>query len=167
MATATKQKVKLTKEIFDKLFDPDIKKSEYDEIIGLCEERFWDIWTKAAKALGVKIDWYDFHNEAGEYSPGYFDPYEYDVEIGVTGKWSGQYEDEDLLSWFPTKYLWQDDEKVIEELLKEKERLQAKKFQKKSDAKAKREALKIKKAEMKKIIESKLTKEELKFIKFK
>ena len=53
------------------------------------------------------------------------------------------------------------------EFASEVEAYKKRELEDKAKAKQKREALKLKKAEMKKIIQGKLTKEELKFIKFK
>lgn len=166
--------MKITKEQFDKLYSKDVSKKEYDNIISKIDERFAEICNKIL--LKNPRRWYDYANcdYNSENSNGYFDPEEYKLEIAIGGEYASlpepfysyPYEDKNsyLENCFPTRWLWEDFEKEFKtqvkkyklEILKEKEM-----------AKNKRLELKNKKSEFKKIIQSKLTKEELKYIKFK
>lgn len=63
--------------------------------------------------------------------------------------------------------MWTEDSEILKEFNKNVEKYKKKKLQEKEIAKEKREDLKARKAKFKEIITSKLTKEELKYIKFK
>ena len=152
--------MKLNESLIRKLTSDNITKKEYENILVKINDRLDEIVTVMGKK---KTDWYDFDNEGGTCeSPGKFDPERYNEIICITGtvRFPEPYED---LS-FPTRWLWEDFEEEfnvkVREAREEKETLKQK-------AKAKREELKRKAEEMKQIIKSKLTKEELKWIKFK
>lgn len=166
--------MKITQEQFNRIYSKNITKKEYDDIITQINERFNEICNKIL--LKNPGRWFDYSNcgYGSEYSNGYFDPEEYKMEISIGGEYaklpepfySYPYEDKDscLENCFPTRWLWEDFEEEFKtqvdkyklEILKEKE-----------STKNKRQELKNKKSEFKKIIRSKLTKEELKYICFK
>jgi hypothetical protein len=165
--------MKITKEQFDKLYDKNILKSEYDYIIDLIDDRFAEI----CKIICPKHDrqWFDYGNCSyeGEDSNGYFDIKEYKEYIKIGGEYScirepycTKYENA-----FPTRWLWEDFE---EEFLKEVRKFEEETLKRKEQIKEKREKKKQEKIEFAKtkpkfqlIIKSKLTAEELKYIKFK
>lgn len=161
MSTKTKE---LTFELFQQLWTDDITKSEWNRIVRLARERACAVWVKLLALQNRKWIWYDFDNEGGEEAPGTFDPKLYQNEVRMIGEYYGSY-DGPFEEGFPTRFLW---EPEWEEEVKQatKEHRQAKE-EKKAKAKLKREKTKKKKAEMRKQIEAKLTKEELKYIKFK
>lgn len=163
----------ILKEDFDKLFDENISKKEYDCIIGLVNNRVNHILLYCILKV-LKINWHAysysndiyFYNGAGGGSDGgFFDPLAYRdfIELYIDSK-SGLtiYRD-----GFPTEFLFLDDEEIKRRVLKEYEEKKQDEIREKEMKKQKRIAEKAKKAEMKSIIQSKLTKEELKFIRFK
>lgn len=166
---------KITKQQFDKLFDENISKKEYDHIIDLINERFSEICLKIIPKPRDRGFWFDYGNcnYDTENSNGYFDPKEYKKEIQVGGmfsglthpynEWSGE-TDGYMENSFPTRWLWEEFEgEFADRVKKAKQSI----IQEKELAKQKLEKKKLKKIEFKKIIMSKLTKEELKYIKFK
>ena len=104
-----------------------------------------------------KLRWYD-------YNDGHFEPSDYKITdvIYFEGEYTipEPYAD----SGIPIRWLWEDFEV---EFKHEVEKYKLQKIKDKETNKKCRETIKVKKAEMKVIIQSKLTKEELKFIKFK
>jgi hypothetical protein len=160
----------ITKAEFDSLYSNNILKSEYDRIIQKIEKRVWYIWTNLLRISKRSLKWWDFDTELNEDSPGYFSPTRYKERIRLIGEFSRQYEDPYYYEYsnsFPTEFLWTNDEIWQSEVLKNIGETITKQKLEKQEAKEKREALKLKKAEMKAWITSKLTAEELKFITFK
>lgn len=156
--------MKILKEQYDKLFDPKITHREYLNIITAIKNRVEEVWKEILKIQKRKVQWWDFDNEK-EDSSGYFDEHRYRDVISLTGvfeetDWNCPYATE-----FPTSFLWDDNFNIIvqedyDTFLKEKE-------EKKKRAKENRVKAKEKKEKIRKNIESKLTSEELKYIKFK
>jgi hypothetical protein len=154
--------MKITKEDYLKLADDSISKREYDTIIGNIDNRFDEIMKFIA--IG-KIHWYDYSNgDSHAEIDGHFVPNNYGIRdyIGFEGDYTipEPYAD----SGIPIRWLWEDFEV---EFKHEVEKYKSQKIKDKETNKVKRETIKTKKANMKLIIRSKLTKEELKFIKFK
>lgn len=152
----------ITKEQFDRLYDENITVKEQKDILTLIDKRFSDLFIIVLKVKGDGA-WFDYSNGYGEVD-GEFDPKRYQTSIDFDGgnlKIKEPYEYE-----IPTRWLWTPDAEVIEEYNRETQKYKNEELAKKEKAKQKREELKIKKAEMKEIIKAKLTKEELKFIKF-
>lgn len=152
---------KLDKKEFDMLYDDNISKKQYDSIIDKIDRRFFYIGTVIVnKTRGpFSMDYGNYNYEDREY--GHFDPREYKEEIEfssgiVPAPYSSQY--------IPTKWLYTDfeeeftknvnDHKLV--IQKEKELKKLKYIQNKEN-----------KIKFKSIICSKLTSEELKYIKFK
>lgn len=154
--------MKITKEEFYKLYSEDITKKEYDTIISKIDIRFNEICV----AIIPKRDrmWFDYSNcdYGSDDSGGYFDPQEYNEFISIGGGFADL--PEPYGDGFPTRWLYEDFEDEFKSKVAEHKEKEA---QAKLKAKNQQEELKARKAEMKKIIGSKLTKEELKYIKFK
>ena len=158
--------MKITKGEFDSLYSSKITKREYDSIIGEIDSRFSEIVLKMKPDL-EREGWFDYGNcnYNSENSNGYFDIDDYNKYIDVGGEGANLPQPyEDWGNCFPTRWLWQDFE---EEFKKEVEKYKKEKESKKSQGKIKRYELKQRKAEFRTIIESKLTKEELKYVCFK
>ena len=162
----------ITKELVDKLSDPDISKREYDNIIGIIEERVFDIWETLLRISKRKCEWYAFGNdvelERGNGSTGgEFDPIEYKEWIEMTGEYDREYNGYyDYDDGFPTRFLWTDGDIWQKEVLKNIEDGITKANLKKDNDNKKREEKKIKQKQMEEVIRNKLTKGELKYIKF-
>jgi hypothetical protein len=168
-----KSNMKITKELIDELNDPDISKRKYDSIIPLIEERALYIWRQLMKISHRTLSWYAFDNDVelgrGEGSTGgYFDPKRYNKSIGIAGNYDRKYneyykyDDE-----FPTRFLWMEDDDWEKEVLTNISESVSKIKLDKEISKQKRDEKKQKQVEMTKIIKSKLSKEELKYIRFK
>lgn len=156
----------ITKEQFNKLDTEDITKKEYDEILSLITTRVDEVWRAILKAQNRKLDWYDFQNGGTEETgPGYFDPRWYREAIPLVGCWTGWMEGENpFCEEFPTRFLWE--ENFLDEVKEETEKYKKEEEDKKAKAELKRAETKKRKAKIRKQIEAKLTKEELKYIKF-
>lgn len=153
---------KLLKEQYMALYDKNISKGRYDNIIQMVENRFDYIM----KTICTKIDWYDYDN-GWEETSGHFEPNDYHYNEDSYINFHGQYKMPPPYSNcpdIPIKWLWEDFE---DEFKKEIEDYKQSEIIRRESAKQKRAEVKIKKASMKEIIQSKLTKEELKYIKFK
>ncbi len=159
--------MKITKEEFENLFSDGISKRDYDYIISKINIRFSEILDKMIINRNP-LSWQDYGNCTynDEESNGHFDPHEYKEYIQVGGHYTYLPEPykSNFDNSFPTRWLWEDFEKELE---KEIEIHKQNKFAKKMKDKSRREELKIKKIEFTEIIKSKLTQEELKYIKFK
>ena len=154
-----------------KLSDKKITRAEYNEIIEEISSRVDDIWKFIIKASGRTLDWYSFSNDKHEYDGngsdgGEFDP-RYDAEfIEIIGESSwldgGHY---DYNEGFPTKFLWDAnyEEEVLTHVKQAREQIKLAKENKKIQ-KTSRMA---KNKEIIAGIRAKLSKEELKLVKFK
>lgn len=154
----------ITKEQVESLFNGKVIKNEYDKIIHQIDKRFDEI---CKKFLSIKksYGWYDYDNICHyEFnSNGYFDPERYREYISITGEWIKPPDGFDLN--FPTRWLWEENweremQKTIEEYKKQT-------IVKKHQIKNRQETKKQKKELLITNIKSKLTKEELKIVKFK
>lgn len=164
----------IPKERVDSLFNTKvITKAEYDEIIENISDRVHHIWSNLCKMNGRQIEWYAFSNDIEDHNGngitgGHFDPYEHKDWIELIGDFDRIKAEEYIYNdGFPTKYLWTQDDKWKAEVIENYEYSINKAKLDKEAKKNGRLNLKNKKEEMKNIIKSKLTKEELKFIKFK
>lgn len=162
--------MKITKEEFYSLYSEDISKKSYDNIIIKINHRVDEVWRDILNIQGIKLDWYDYDNGGGRDNDGdpingNFVPELYEEDIGFTGEWSGNVDyDKPYNNYIPTKFLWEDyEEKVLEDIKSYKENKERKKI----ENTAKRLELKERRKVMIESIKSKLTKEELRFIKFK
>lgn len=156
--------MKITKEEFDSLFSIDITKRKYDEIIDRINSQAFEIFKEILTLQNrdyKNFYWFDYDNFDPDGPDGFFDPEKYKENIFFAGDFKqfpvyGNY--------FPTRFLWEDFES---EVLKEtKEAID----QQKKENQEKIKKIQEKEEKRKKIIESiqsKLTKEELKLIKFK
>lgn len=154
--------MKLTKEEYFSLWSDDISKKQYDIIISKINDRFYYIM----KTICIELNWWDFDN-GWEEGSGFFEPCDYYKNSNTYITFRGNYRLPQPYSScpnIPIRWLWEDFE---ESFKKEVEEYKIKKEQDKIKAKEKRELAKINKENMRGIISSKLTKEELKYIKFK
>lgn len=165
-------KNKIDKDYFDKLYDPNVTKRDYDAIISAIGDRTNHIWRIIIKISSRNLGWWAFSNdvELGDgngSTGGEFDP-ETDKEfIEVMGDFTTRDEEEYLFNeGFPTRFLWTDDSEWKNEVLKNIEECYAKHALAKEKAKQDREQAELKRKETIKIIKSKLTKEELKYVQF-
>lgn len=153
---------KISLEDYESLYDPEITKSNYDAIIGKIENRFGYIM----KTICTKLSWFDYDN-GWENNNGYFNPNEYHSGPDSYITFQGDYKlppPYNTCPDIPIRWLWEDFE---EEFRKEVNEFKEKESRRKQEMREKRIAAKEKRASIKSIIQSKLTKEELKFIKFK
>jgi hypothetical protein len=161
--------MKITKEEFDSLFSDDISKKKYDDIIHRIDVRVKEVWKNILKLQGRKLDWYDYDNGCGRDNngdpiDGSFDPISYKENITFSGEWSGRDYDMPYNDYIPTNFLWEDyEEKVLKDIQAYKDNEIAEKIK----VAAKRLELKEHRKAIIESIKSKLTKEELRFIKFK
>ena len=154
--------MKITQEQFESLYSSEILKKDFDAIISLIDQRFTEICQKFLIKKN-KNYWFDYDNASYDDDgvQGVFDPDNYKTDIGITGEWIDPPEGYDFS--FPTRWLWEDfeeelkteTEKAIGQIEKAKEKAKEKRLQKKANIKALQES-----------IRQKLTKEELKAIKF-
>lgn len=155
--------MKITKEEFDLLYDNDISKKQYDVIINKIDDRFGEVFHLIRKIQGIKeSDSGDLdYNTGSDEKDGFFDINRYSEDICFI---SDMRLKEPYVESFPTRFLWED---CADEIKKKTdaciEALRLSKEKKKETL----ELRKQKKQDMKRIISSKLTVEELKFIKFK
>ena len=150
----------ITKDQFDKLYDDNISKKEYDFIIQEINKRFSEICKNILK-IKPNYGWFDYGNCSydSEQSGGFFCPVDYKEFISIGGEniscpdWL--YEPE-----IPTRWLWQDYTDEIKQLKEEHH----------ENEKLKKQKVNKKKQDINsliKSIKSKLSKEELKIISFK
>ncbi len=161
----------ITKEQFDQLYSPDIKKSDYDKIMSLIDDRFFEI---VRLVFDDYFKWFDYDNlnYNAEGQSGYFDQDRYRENIRIEGAKGNKIPEpycytDDGNAFIPTRWLWTSDKEILKEFRTEVQKYKEKNLLDKAKAKQKREELKEKKKLMKSIISSKLTKDELKYISFK
>ena len=154
--------MKLTKNLFDKLSDPEIKHSEYVFITKLIDDRFSEICRTLLK--NRKLSWFDYDNHGDdENSPGHFSIKEHSEYIGIGGRHNGLKEP---FGWeFPTRWLWEDD--YLNQYTTEVEKYNLKIEEEKNAKKQQYIINKEKRKKMIELIKSKLTREELSYISFK
>lgn len=149
----------ITKAQFDSLFDEDVTKKQYDEIIGLIDDRFNEICKIFLIKRNRQKAWYDYDNET-EDSRGYFDLKNYKEYIGVSGEWIEPPLGYDLD--FPTRWLWEDFEQEMKKTIEDtRQMLEERKEKNKKEIRKKEVAV------LKSSIKNKLTPQELKIINFK
>lgn len=152
----------ITKKEFESLYDENITKKDYDEIIAKIHSRVSEICNKFFKRKPGS--WYDFDN--GSYDgdhQGYFDPNLYEEEIDLIGEYIDPPPGYDF--FLPTHWLWE--ENWEEEMNNDIKEFKAAEQLRKEKAKAAAEKRKEKVKSLKESIKNKLTKEEYKLIKFK
>jgi hypothetical protein len=153
--------MKITKEEFDKLYSDDITKKEYNGTINKINDRFLEIITTLVPDIK---GWFDYGNCSydSDISDGRFDINAYKETIYLGGE--GYELPEPFIDYIPTKWLWEDFKSEFKkEVADYKEKIKIQKERAKKTAQARKEKRKILKVSIRK----KLTKEELKVIKFK
>lgn len=150
----------ITKQEFDSLYSDEITKKQYNQIVEKIDIRFVEI-IKILFPNKSKYSWFCYGNDIESFSP---EDYKEDIQVCGENLNNDDFFDCYDCGYFPTRWLWEDFEKEykqdISQFRLEKEKV-------KKAAADKRKLLKEKKIEMKAIIQSKLTKEELKYISFK
>jgi hypothetical protein len=154
--------MKISKEDFDSLYSNTITKREYDAILRDIDYRFSRIIEHICPRVHEYGGWFDYDTIGEDENQGVFDPKKY-MDFIYTRverhRLPKPYE-----QGIPTRFLWEDFESEVK---REIDKFRKKEENIKITAKQKRENLKQRKKQFKEIIQSKLTKEELKFIKFK
>jgi hypothetical protein len=156
---------KITKKEFESLYNPKTTIRKYNEILSKIDERFGEIVLTIIPDV-TKKGWFDYGNcgYEGDASEGKFDLDEYKKEITVGGEYAFLPEPYGCNNSFPTRWLWEDFE---DEFKKSVDDYNEELVTVKLDKKLKRIELEKRKEKFHRIIESKLTKEELKYISFK
>lgn len=162
--------MKITKVLVNKLSSSDITKRDHEKIIAAINAKVNEIWRFIIKISGRELDWWAFQNDVSYghgngSSGGEFDPVADAELIEIHGE--NTYLDLDKYEYnegFPTSFLWTDYETIVKEHVKAVKAFHSKKKEQKATA---REQRKLKRAEVMESVKKKLTKEELKFIKFK
>lgn len=148
---------------YERLFDEDIKRKDYANILEQIDVRFDYVFCKAMEILERRIGWYAYGNVAdGEDEAGEFDPDIYSDRIefagDIRGKTYGLYEND-----IPTSWLFEDFEAQLKiEFVTRKAQL----VDEEKEAKQKKDARKLRRKDVISSIKSKLTAEELSFISF-
>lgn len=152
--------MKITKEQFHKLYSDNITKKEYDTILKLIDDRFYEIM----KTLCPKLSWVDYANGYDE-TDGFFDPSEYKENIDFDGKGVSLLPPFDECSvgngMIPTRWLWEDFEEEYNQKVsehKQKEELD------KARSKEKENQRKQENEKIWASIKSKLNTDEMKYI---
>jgi hypothetical protein len=156
----------MIKEEFDKIYDPNITKRDYDALKEQIEARFREV----VGLFNLKgYYWFDFANLGFESEEdGFFDENEYSEYIDINGDiklpepYGGVCEYR-----IPTRWLWTSDNDVKKEIATEVKKYKEEEELARAKAKLTRENRKKYLKDMKEVITSKLTKEELKCITFK
>jgi hypothetical protein len=132
---------KIEKERFDKLYDENISRKEYNLILAEVEERVGELMEKVL--IWNDDTWWIYDNGSfdEDNKPGFFDPYRYHEDIDITG----EFHFIDCMKGsegIPTKWIWTSDEDIDKEInkankkiLKEKEKKrQSKELSKQKEA---------------------------------
>lgn len=150
---------KITKQDFDKLYDENISKKEYDRIIKLIDARFVSIVEKMIPNIPNQA-WFCYGNCSNrDRTNGFFDPQLYRENIYI----GGHINVPDPFESFgiPARWLWEDFEDEMK-LAIQKAKLEETK--RNLQAEADKREREIKKIEMHSQIKSKLSEEELKYV---
>src|SRR6185295_14907449 len=108
--------MKITKEKFDRIYDENISKKEYDQIIEEIDERFFEI-TRAISKKNPEM-WIDYSNcnyGHDDCSDGRFDPEDYKEFIYIGGEFVNIPKPYGYDNSFPTRWLWEDFEQEFRE----------------------------------------------------
>jgi hypothetical protein len=164
--------LELTKNDVLLLNDNDISKRKYDDIIDKISDRVDDIWKKIISMSGRRLVWYAFLNDVelgrgngstgGEFNPA--TDSEFIELIGEYSELDNHYYEYN--NGFPTRFLWTEDDVWQAEVLTN---INQSKEKKKIDKNKQVSLQVIEKEKKRKIIteiKSKLSKEELKYVKF-
>lgn len=154
----------MTKEQFDKLYSPDVTKREYDEIIEVIDQRVDEIVKVMVPDLRKKGGWYDYDNldYDDEGHRGHFDINKYKEIVYLNGQIN--FPEPYFENAFPTRWLWEDFESEFRAEVEKDKTQKATEKERKQHAAQKAEE---KRFQMTAQIRAKLSKEELKYIKFK
>ena len=155
---------KLDKAEFDLVYDENISRLSYEKLREKVISRIGYIWNKILEIQGRKLsDWYDFDN-GDRGNAGEFDENRYSEEVTFYGQFESLKYESSFSHGFPTRFLWEDFE---DEVMETDKREKGEDEQRRVNAKLKMESRKKRLLELRKVIESKLTKEELSAINFK
>lgn len=152
----------MTEDEFNKIYDPNITKRDYDTLKSEIEKRVSDV----VHLFGNS--WYDFGNSWGE-KDGFFDENEYAeyIDVITPRNLPAPYVSDSGGGLIPTRWLWTDNNTILSEIANAIRAAKIKEEKEKAKAKAYRENRKAYLKQMADAIRTKLTKEELKCITFK
>ena len=153
----------ITKQEFESLYNPDIKKSDYNSIISKINDYFAEIIYLIKKPKNQ--EWFAFNNSSEEEGDGgYFDPIDYSVKISIRGTYSlpNPYDNQ-----IPTRWVWTSKEDILKEYNEEVQKSIEEENKEKERIKQKNKERKEYRLALANQIRAKLTKEELKIITFK
>lgn len=156
----------ITKELVQKLYDPNITKREFDQIVAAINKKVNEIWHFIIDESSRKMTWWAFSNDVSYghgngSSGGSFDPEVDQSFINIEGEAS--WHDSELYEYndgFPTNFLWIDYQKEVKKHLKNITKATVVK-----ETEKKKKLGNFKK--LVKSIKSKLTKEELQLVVFR
>lgn len=146
----------ITKAEYDALFSSDTKQGDVKNLIGKVENRIHFVISNICK----DFEWWDWIRGGDFFSS----VEEGDDFISLDGDYGLPEHLSNVCNWFDVEWLFKP---CLDEIRQNEEKFQLKKILAKEKAKKKRAELKTKKMQMQEVIKAKLTKEELKFIKFK
>lgn len=146
----------ITKAEYDALFSSDTKQGEVKNLIGKIENRIHFVISNICK----DFEWWDWVREGDFFSS----VGEGEDFISLDGDYVLPEHLSNVYNWFDVEWLFKP---CLDEIRQNEEKFQLEKIRAKEKAKKKRAELKNKKMQMQEVIKAKLTKEELKFIKFK
>ena len=158
--------MKITELEFKLLYDENITKKRYEEIILKINNRFNYICSKFVIKTSRHQSWFDYGNTCQTHqdfeTDGYFDPNDYLEWIEIGGKYIKPSPGYDL--GVPTKWLWEDFEDELKQVMikHRKEEQKVKRQQEKRRKERGKERITLEQS-----IRKKLTLEELKIIRFK
>lgn len=159
--TEEEKNSKITEAEYDSLRSGELTMKQGNILLEIISTRF----TYIMKTICSKVEWYDYDNGYKE-TDGSFEVHRYakDDEIFFEGEFTFKHPRmKHGFDGIPIKWLWQDFEEEFERSIEVAKREEQDRLAKEQ---AQREHLKSTKVEMKKIIQGKLTKEELRYIKF-
>jgi hypothetical protein len=168
-----KSDTKISKEEYYSIFSDDITKKNYNSLVSKITDRCNFIIRKIAEVQDIKVNWWDFDNYPSNVDDGngHFDAKKNDKFITFDGDFDDSKIESDAVFLtdlqFPVEFIWMDDEDITKEVKSKFEKNKKELEEKKAKIKERTEALKKTKKEMIDKIKSKLTKEEIRFIKFK
>lgn len=159
-------KTPLDEKTFKKFLADEMTVKEVKTFTEILSKRFSYIVHKIAEITGRTVDWFDYANENGEYSPGEFDTGSYSHEVDYTGEFSTKSRDlrfEDYDYSFPTTWFYTNFEVQVK---KEKESFFKSEKQKEEEKQLAKEKFQEEFKKVQNNIKKKLTAEELAYIGF-
>lgn len=156
---------KLTREMVEKLRDEEnITKKEYDTTVKLIDERVDYVLTAILQTQKRSMVWWGYDNSNDDCASGHFDPFQYRNTIFLTGNIQGAIDYRiPFANSFPTRFLWEDFENEVRESWKAYTEAREKESREMMEGVERR---KKKRLDIIESIKSKLTAEELDYVRF-